>query len=298
VATIKETRLLLIRAGIIILIFCAVAGLWSASKSVLPENVVGGAIWGGIAAMLFYLAWQFSMRLGKQGRFLKRSPGDKRFLSSSLLDQLKNKPTSAQGIGQHKDSVSPEELETDSSLAAVNDQLLVRLAQDLKSGQHDRGLWIKALAMADGNKSLRKRTAIYFRLRAERLQKEAEQQRARLELKRLRPYKILAKRQKAKARSLRRQAVAKRVRTLRSTRRNVFALVFSYLIIATLILIIYGAISHSPANLDPMYMPSRKLELARILGFSITDVLVFLGICAFVSILSTIIFSLMDRDTN
>ena len=297
-ATIKETRLLLIRAGIIILIFCAVAGLWSASKSVLPENVVGGAIWGGIAAMLFYLAWQFSMRLGKQGRFLKRSPGDKRFLSSSLLDQLKNKPTSAQGIGQHKDSVSPEELETDSSLAAVNDQLLVRLTQDLKSGQHDRGLWIKALAMADGNKSLRKRTAIYFRLRAERLQKEAEQQRARLELKRLRPYKILAKRQKAKARALRRQAVVKRARTLRSIRRNVFSLVFVYLITATLILITYRSISLSQANRDSMFMPSKKLELARILGFSSTDVLVFLGICAFVSILLTIIFSLMDRDTN
>jgi hypothetical protein len=298
VATIKETRLLLIRAGIIILIFCAVAGLWSASKSVLPENVVGGAIWGGIAAILFYLAWQFSMRLGKQGRFLKRSPGDKRFLSSSLLDQLKNKPTSAQGISQHKDSVSPEELETDSSLAAVNDQLLVRLTQDLKSGQHDRGLWIKALAMADGNKSLRKRAAIYFRLRAERLQKEAEQQRARLELKRLRPYKILAKRQKAKARALRRQAVAKRARALRSTWRNVLALVFGYLIIATLILIIYGVNSLLPANRDPMFMPSKKLELAHILGYSNTDVQVLLGICAFVSILSIIMYSLMDRDTN
>jgi hypothetical protein len=140
VATIKETRLLLIRAGIIILIFCAFAGLWLATKSVLPDNVVGDAIWGGIGAILFYLAWQFSMRLGKQGKFSKRSPGDKRSLSSSLLDQLKNKPTSAQGIGQHKDSVSPEELETDSSLAAVNDQLLVRLRQELKSGQHDRAV--------------------------------------------------------------------------------------------------------------------------------------------------------------
>ena len=297
-ATIKETRLLLIRAGIIILIFCAFAGLWLATKSVLPDNVVGDAIWGGIGAILFYLAWQFSMRLGKQGKFSKRSPGDKRSLSSSLLDQLKNKPTSAQGIGQHKDSVSPEELETDSSLAAVNDQLLVRLRQELKSGQHDRALWIKALAMADGNKSLHKRTAIYFRLRAERQQKEAKQQRARLERKRLRHYKILAKRQKAKARALRRQAVVKRARTLRSIRRNVFALVSVYLITATLILITYTSISLSPANPDSMFMPSKKLEPARILGFSSTDVLVFLGICAFVSILLTIIFSLMDRDTN
>ena len=190
-------------------------------------------------------------------------------------------------IDQHKGSVSSEELETDSSLAAVNDQLLVRLTQELKSGQHDRGLWIKALAMADGNKSLRKRTAIYFRLSAERLQKEAEQQKARLELKRLRPYKILAKRQKATARSLRRQAVAKRARILRSIRRNVFALVFTYLIIATLILIIYRVISEVSAN------------GARILSYlSTQNVLVFLGICTFVSILSIIIYSLMDRDTN
>ena len=226
---------------------------------------------------------------------MKRSPGDKRFLSSSLLDQLKNKPTSAQGIGQHKDSVSPEELETDSSLAAVNDQLSVRLAQELKSGRHNRGLWIKALAMADGNKSLPKRTAIYFRLSDERLQKEAEQQRARLELKRLRPYKILAKRQKAKAQALRRQAVDKRARTLRSIPRNVFALVFVSLIIATLIMIIDRVISEDSANL----MTSNNLDLARILGFSSTrDVPVFLGIFAFVSILSIIIYSLMDRDTN
>jgi hypothetical protein len=152
--------------------------------------------------------------------------------------------------------------------------------------------------MADGNKSLHKRTAIYFRLRAERQQKEAKQQRARLERKRLRHYKILAKRQKAKARALRRQAVVKRARTLRSIRRNVFALVSVYLITATLILITYTSISLSPANPDSMFMPSKKLEPARILGFSSTDVLVFLGICAFVSILLTIIFSLMDRDTN
>jgi hypothetical protein len=189
-------------------------------------------------------------------------------------------------INQHKDSVSPEGLDTDSSLAGVNDQLMVRLRQELKSGQHDRRLWIKALAMADGNKNLRNRAAIYFRLRAERLQNEAIPQKARLEPKRLRSYKTPAERQKAKARAIQRQAVAKRARTLRRIRRDLFVLVLTYLIIAVLILIIYRVISEDSAN------------SARILRYlNSRDVLVFLALFPFVSIIWVIISSLMNRDS-
>lgn len=244
-ATITGTGLLLIRAGIMFLTFCAVADLWLASRSVLPENLAAGAIRGVIATVLFYLAWRFSMGLGKQGRLLKRAPGDKQFPSSSLSDQPENKPASAQGVGQHKDSESPEMLETDSSLAAVDDQLFAMLAIEVKTGKQDWGLWMKALAMADGDKSLHKRTEIYFRLRAERLHKEAEQERARLVRKRLHPYVKLAKQQKAKARALRRRAAAKRASILRRIRRVVIALVFTSPMIGLLVFMIYGFLSIS-----------------------------------------------------
>jgi len=112
------------------------------------------------------------------------------------------------------------------------------LALEIKTGKQDRELWVKALAMADGDRSLRKRTETYFRLKAERQQKEAEEEKARLVLQRQQPYVLLAKQQEAKARALRRQVAAKRASSLRRSRRIIFALVFTSPIIVCLIIFI------------------------------------------------------------
>ena len=79
----NRARILLIRAGFILLAFFVITLLWAVSEAVLPGGILGGAIRGAVSVALFYIAWEVSIHLGEQQRLLKRAPRDK-----GQVDQL------------------------------------------------------------------------------------------------------------------------------------------------------------------------------------------------------------------
>ena len=69
----SRVRILLFRAGIIILAFVAIGLLWL-SKGILPEGYSGAALRGGISCAVFFVAWAFSMQVGEEGGVLNGAP--------------------------------------------------------------------------------------------------------------------------------------------------------------------------------------------------------------------------------
>ena len=75
-AMMNRGRLLLIRSGIIILAFFGIAFLWLVSDAILPESRLVKVLLGTWSVALFFLFWDFSMRLGEPGGLLNRTPRD------------------------------------------------------------------------------------------------------------------------------------------------------------------------------------------------------------------------------
>ena len=75
-ATMNRARLLLIRSGIIILAFFGIAFLWLVFDTILPENLLVNVLLGAWSIALFFLFWDFSMRLDQLGGLLNRAAKD------------------------------------------------------------------------------------------------------------------------------------------------------------------------------------------------------------------------------
>ena len=178
----NRARLLLIRAGIIILAFFGVAFLWLISDAMLPESVFVKALFGAWSVALFFLFWDFSMQLGEPGGLLNRRPGDDGPPSSSLSHQLETESTSQRASDLNKDSKSLKELETTRGLATIDDRVLDSVAAELEAERRDEELWAKLLTTVDGADA--RREAIDIRLKAKRLQRKVEEERLKAEQRR------------------------------------------------------------------------------------------------------------------
>ena len=81
-AMVNRTRILIIRAGIMILAFLGIAFLLVISKAILPEGFIGGFIRYGIGVWLFFRAWDFaldfSVRHGESVKRRNRAPKQER----------------------------------------------------------------------------------------------------------------------------------------------------------------------------------------------------------------------------
>ncbi len=75
-ATMNRARLLLIRSGIIILAFFGIAFLWLVFDVILPENLLVNVLLGAWSIALFFVFWDFSMRLDQPGGLLNRATKD------------------------------------------------------------------------------------------------------------------------------------------------------------------------------------------------------------------------------
>ena len=181
-ATVNRARILLIRAGIIISAFFGIALLWVVSEAILPESYLSSAIRGMVCVALFFLTWDFSMRLGAPGGLLSSAPRVDESLSSSLSNQHEAEPTSTRTSDQNKDSKSLKELETTGGLATIDDRVLDSVAAELEAERRDEELWAKLLTTVDGAEA--RSEAIDIRLKAKRIQRKAEEERLKAEQRR------------------------------------------------------------------------------------------------------------------
>ena len=149
-ATMNKSRLLLIRSGIMILAFFGIAFLWLVSDVFLPENRLIKALLGMWSVAVFFLFWDFSIRLGAD-----------RSLSSF--------PSNQHEPGSKRAGV---QFEFTKELTVDDDQIFDSATAEIEADPQDRELWAGLFSKADGADA--REEAIFIRLRAQRQQRQAE----------------------------------------------------------------------------------------------------------------------------
>ena len=147
----NRTGILIIRAGVIILALFGISLLLVLSEPFLT-GLIGGAIRAVACFSLFIYAWDFSKRIGEPGGWLNRAPK----------------------TGGHQANPTPDRMTNAASLKTqdIDESYFGQVAQEMKQDHRDEGLWTKAYALAQGDRSRRK--SLYVEMRARKLFGEHE----------------------------------------------------------------------------------------------------------------------------